>query len=623
MRAHHLLIVASSVFLLVLLYPTFGAHDDSAYVRPRTATPRPVRPIADEVLENVLLTKPRFVPPQGWKSKGCGLGPPPRNPSLADLPNCAEVIASYEAMCGEANGSPGLRHEYDGIKNGTDRKPGDPAKYEGKYMFVCHTENGKGRPTHILAGAVDSRDEPTCGPPQDLFDVLDVRVAGPQSIEYAFVSTPVRWFKVISFRPVEEGEYYAVHRVHLQKQAKDKNGWEFKRKPGRRRLALLGSAKCPLSSCGKQRAHFWCMVHSKRLSFNVTRGNCSVPRGEELPLCANSYPGAEDEWFGRWYKECNGDEECMSVHPVKTRPLDALRQSVRNARLLRAVGSCGPSMPTKIFTKQFSHFVFSEKAGWVWHPHACRPRIFTRNAAWRCLNQTGLLSVGDSVQFTNGHLLWLWLDLAPLGSMINDTYFSVRGDRQDELFGTLGRGALEQSTEYKHDRMFLYQLVRQRNYHLKDLKKDLDQLEKSRKKDWNSNMRAVVMSIGLHDAVQGYGQPNQTDMNAFLTQGFSNLKYPVVFHPAPSASIIRMCSRKNNDRVWRVNSVYNTGFSQVREGAAGKTLPPIAITPSYFMTKSLSWEVPMMDDSGTHPYCSFVGMNTWMQTLDLICPLDA
>ncbi|KAJ9453957.1 hypothetical protein DIPPA_22953 [Diplonema papillatum] len=585
-----------------------------------------------------------FRAPPDWKSAGCGLGPPPpltRLPGPADLGDCAPVVERYRAACGDGGTGPA------------------PA-YTAEYKILCVLgRHGRGLPVHFLIGSVVSvgGGEPTCGPPNGTYDVLDLRIEGPRSMEHAFFATPTPWFQVASFRPLDKGRYRAWLRPHLVRQSGD--GFEFHRKKSKSsKVPELPVGKCPLRPCGRKGGNSAFCRANPTFEVTVRDADPACPVAT-VPSCTSvGYPTDEDQYYGRWFFECRSagkdnqtDPDTLRTlrncteapHPVVTRPLDAMRDRYKHrTQLLQSIGACGPSTPHSKFTRRFSHFVFAERAGWTWRPHACRPRTFSRAQAWRCLNNTGLLAVGDSVSSTNGHLLWAWLGLTPAprkntwdpaagaayertftpedaarlaknresargdsgGPLptgnasvpVNDSlYFSSRGNRKDELYGVL-QPEFPESREEGAATFFFNQVVRQRFWHLNRFSRDLEATIRKApppgQRRWES-VAAAVMTMGMHDVV-GFTVPKPATALYSYLQGFAKLRYPIVHHAATGGVAMRMCSRKNPDRALRVNRVL---IRALRTLSAANRIPPVAILPTYYMVRSLAWEASVMDDA--------------------------
>ena len=531
--------------------------------------------------------------PANWKHDGCGTGPPPE---ITGIPKsleaaCGEHIRKMEMLCGKDElNFPGAVDEKEG-----DFGNGILEPYDGRFFMVCHTSPKPGHVVHILTIA-GTETFNTCGEVVGKQSVLDIRVEGPRSIEYAFQTEIYRWMKVISFRPMEVGSYKVRTRPHLMRQNyTEGGGFKFQRTHGRDRF--MSTSVCDVRSCRKRKKPFHCKVwQDLKIEVPEDKEKCLVPYNE-LPFCHQSYPTYEDHWFGRWVDECSKSNGTCT-HPITTRPLDNERSSIDNHLLLQSVGACGPTIPHE--THKYSKFVFNKKSRWGYRPHLCRPRYFSVDDAWDCLSRYSLLNVGDSIAMTNGHQLFVWM-----GAKIpKDTHLSQRGNRTDERLGQLSRKKSET------EKIEFHSIGRSLFDHLSNLKRNVEEL-------YSPAQKVVVVNMGLHNSVHQSSHINQQLMRENIKKGF-DISYPFIYHPIPGTSVDVACGKKNSDRAWRVNSaVVNELYNLSSSGE----ISPGAILPSFFMGKSLHWEVSVWDSGGTHPFCSFLGLTIWQQTLDLVCPV--
>eukprot|EP01060_Flectonema_neradi_P038830 TRINITY_DN8281_c0_g1_i1.p1 TRINITY_DN8281_c0_g1~~TRINITY_DN8281_c0_g1_i1.p1 ORF type:complete len:597 (+),score=59.88 TRINITY_DN8281_c0_g1_i1:327-2117(+) len=583
------ILVALFGFIITVFYDTLMLQDlETRQLKVRVV--EAVKPLSGE--SSFYRDIPPLKLPKNWKSDSCGVGPPPElkgiPPSLQEA--CAEHIQKMEKICGKDEfGFPGALDEEVG-----NFEKGVLQRYDGRYHMICHSKPKPGHPLHILtvAGTELYR---TCGEVIGKQSVIDIRIEGNRSIEYAFQTEIYRWMKVISFRPVETGTYRIRIRPHLMRQNETEGGgFKFYRSHGGDRF--MSTNTCDVRSCRRRKKSFHCKLW-QTLLIDVPKDeeNCVVPY-EKLPECHTSYPTYEDHWFGRWFNEC--DEEGLNCrHPIDSRPLDALRNQIDNPFLLASVGNCGPTIPHE--THKYSRFTYNKAARWGYRPHVCRPRYFTVSKAWDCLSNYALLNVGDSVSSTNGHQLLLWLGV----NVTKDFLFSQRGNRTDERLGLLTRKNFSsQAFEY-------HSIARTLISHLRNVKSEVAAIRTPAQK-------AIVMFIGLHNAVHQTNHINQKGFRENVLQGM-DLSHPFIYNPISGTSIDVACNKKNNDRAWRVN---NAIVSEIYNFTSSGVLKPIAVMPSFFMGRSLSWEASSWDAAGTHPFCSFLGLSLWQQAFDLICP---
>eukprot|EP01062_Namystynia_karyoxenos_P012962 TRINITY_DN14660_c0_g1_i1.p1 TRINITY_DN14660_c0_g1~~TRINITY_DN14660_c0_g1_i1.p1 ORF type:complete len:652 (+),score=125.54 TRINITY_DN14660_c0_g1_i1:50-1957(+) len=539
--------------------------------------------------------------PPGWAAAGCGIGPPPARPALP--PPCAALASRYAALCANASGGP----------------PRAPT-WSWRLSRCTKTVSwAVGRPVTLVATAyADGR--PSCGPSAGRWDVLDARVDGPRSVETVTTSAPRPWLQLVSFRPVEAGSYTVHLRQHLRNW---EGGWSFVRHQegyrmrvihgkrvktpqsvgGRGQLPQIGPDECPLIRCNNPKANWHCMVHST-VQFEVGDGGCPQ---RVRPSCNKVWPRVPGAWYGRWVRQCAGGDSC-DAHPVRTRPLDAARGRIEDLGLLRSAGACGPTAPGHPEARAARSRVFSDSGGWVWEPDVCIPRLFNPEQAWRCLNRSGVITVGDSVVATNGHLLHIWMDMTTPKAI----EVSQRGQRHDEGYGVV----------HRHERllggggnasMFFWQLARQRYEHLADLSaKGVAPLITGRAAG-APRARVAVLSLGMHEAVGGNVDP--AALREVLRSGISGLGVPLLWAPDPSPAVRLSCTKKNPERLRLAVAAMDTALS--RQPTAGQ--PRVAFLPSFEMGRALWWDVPIADISGTHVFCSLVGLSMWQQLLDLTC----
>eukprot|EP00662_Eupelagonemidae_sp_cell21_P055478 gene55478-9553_t len=214
---------------------------------------------------------------------------------------------------------------------------------------------------------------------------------------------------------------------------------------------------------------------------------------------------------------------------------------------------------------------------------------------------------------TNGHALWVWMDMfVPNTSTVE--------------CGRCGAAPLE-----RHRRMhgggspasmFWWQLARLKYGHLKDLRPTF------RDHDAARTSRAAVVS--LRCAVGGHALDPAT-LRQWIRTGFSGLKLPIIWAPNPSPYVRLGCAKKNPERLRLATSAFDAALSEVLRQPPplrgvgvlqekGHRLPPVAFLPSFEMGKAVWWDVPTQDVSGTHSYCSMVGLMMWQMSLDLVCP---
>ena len=551
-----------------------------------------------------------FIPPEGWKGRGCGLGPPPDRVGLVDVgAHCRAFIEAYDRECMPRRA--GMMQV-----NVSDNHPAHV------HHPLCVSPAVAGKPVYVLVGAIESHNSSakSCGSLGDTYDILDIRVDSPSTIETALEYIPDlgrKWLKIVAFRPIEVGEYTVrvrTHAIHVQ------NPQHFVRRKRRESLAQLPIWRCPLGKCIKRRrdgvykSSYLCL--SRPVKVNVIPGECAVSPIEALPPCHATFPTREEDWWGRWVRECTTDATC-AAHPVPLRPMEAVLHKSKNLALMRSASSCSMSNPTSHVTKLFSQETWRPKGGgWVWHPHTCRPRMFTPEKAWSCLNGQGLVGIGDSVSTTNGHLMYGFLGMKSELKDGPDFKFSERGRRTDELFGDVTQDRDILNTSAPTASLFYATLTRQFFYHLESITKDVEDVRKLGQ-DKNP-IKTVIVSMGLHDTVRAYSPQKPSDYIESFTKGFVNnpLKQAVIYTPATSCVVHKMCTRKNPHRAQQTNSAYS---SALRHLSSQGLMAPVAITPAFFMARSVNWEVPSMDEAGSHPYCSFVGLSMQNQALDLMC----
>ena len=548
-----------------------------------------------------------FAPPPGWKAGGCGVGPPPDKVRLEDLgESCMLHVAAYDKHClaGRSNHS------------AAEKAEGMPALH----YPLCVGEGAEaGRPVHVLVGPAAFMDhEKTCGPAGQQYDVLDVAVHGPRSVEYAFEHVPDLsrpWLKIVSFRPMEAGSYDVHVRSHLSKM-KQPMGFVKRKKKGR--MPVMPTEFCPVAKCqiailtNKIKVSPLCMARS--VPVVVAPGKCVMTAEKDLPPCHASFPTVQEDWYGRWVQQCNTKESCAR-HPVPSRPLDRAREKgeVTNNFLASSVSSCNPTVPTFASNKMFQFDHWRERAGWVWKPHACRARVFDKKQAWSCLDKKGLLGVGDSLASTNGHLFYVHMGMKVRQK--DEFKFSQTGNRTDEIFGDVTHAG----TGGGNESFFFSTMTRQYYYDLQKLAQDIKTNAQKAPRDW-AKLTTLVTSIGLHDSYRA-SKPiswRHMELSFNLTYDIGKLSLPMIFHPSPGTVTYRACTRKNAHRAHQINMAYQHAL-RIVTSRAGR--PPVAFTPLEMMGRSLSWQSPTFDGAGTHPFCSFVGLTTWMQTLDIICPL--
>eukprot|EP01062_Namystynia_karyoxenos_P070688 TRINITY_DN6605_c0_g3_i1.p2 TRINITY_DN6605_c0_g3~~TRINITY_DN6605_c0_g3_i1.p2 ORF type:complete len:781 (+),score=214.98 TRINITY_DN6605_c0_g3_i1:123-2345(+) len=536
--------------------------------------------------------------PPGWASPGCGIGPPPFRPEVPAA--CSELVTKYTALCSAA-----------GRARGGANSTAAPAPHRGWALSHC-ADDGPwtvGRPASVVATAYGEGGVPSCGPEPGLHDVLDARVDGPRSVETISTSSPHPWMQLVSFRPVEAGEYTLFVRVHLRNW---EGGWNFKKGPSNKRmkrLVQMGSEHCPLIRCNNPKGRWSCMVFGSA-KLQVREGGCPQrPR----PPCREVWPKVPGAWYGRWVRQCTDRASCER-HAVATRPLDGARWRIDNTKLLFSAGACGPTEPNQPEARKAKSRVFHDPGGWAWEPHVCTPRVFNVSQAWRCMDNTGILSAGDSVMMTNGHLLWVWMDMnVPKGRV----EVSERGKRHDEGYGVVQRHP-RMTGGGENARMFYWQFARLRYSHLRDLTKGGSGMLLREQNEMARRVRAMVMSMGMHEAVEGH-HLDPGVLRQWLRDGLSGMHTPLVWSPNPSPFVRLACSKKNPERLRLAVGAMDRALTDLI-AEPGNKLPPIAFMPSFEMGRALWWDIPVADNSGTHGYCSLMGLSMWQQAWDLTCP---
>eukprot|EP00756_Hemistasia_phaeocysticola_P063266 Hpha_TRINITY_DN6748_c0_g1::TRINITY_DN6748_c0_g1_i1::g.111012::m.111012 len=233
--------------------------------------------------------------PEGWGAEGCGIGPPPRHPRIPEV--CRGVVEAYLRDCGPSAtfrpaGEGGwewtLANCSDSIRNWEAGKP--------VYVVYVATRLGGGR---------------SCGPTPRTYDVLDVRVDSQSSVETATTHSPYPWLQIVAFRPQSAAVYRVYVRTHLTQW---EGRWHFPPRPvlpGQRILKYqklpMSNVTCRTSPCEQRGKPYTCGMTEAPFVVKAYRNECTRPT---RPSCHDTPPTVPGAWYGRWVKQCIGEESC-------------------------------------------------------------------------------------------------------------------------------------------------------------------------------------------------------------------------------------------------------------------------------------------------------------------------
>eukprot|EP00756_Hemistasia_phaeocysticola_P060631 Hpha_TRINITY_DN4195_c0_g1::TRINITY_DN4195_c0_g1_i1::g.194782::m.194782 len=572
--------------------------------------------------------------PAGWGAADCGIGPPPRDPPIPG--GCLEAVRAYLQHCaGEGQRSPERTWA----------------------VHECSVTSGTvGRPVTLVVVARGPGGAMDCGPLTGLYDTLDTRVDSDTSVEVGVTAAPYPWLQLVAFRPQAAGRYTVSFAHHFRNwpggwslpgypperlktlelhhtvtrrllaaktHSRSKNlprmrgrkttsgivkslgGTEYRNPKGGYRARGLWTPQpnlppdvCPSHHCNAPGSPWGCGL-AAAVHVQVAQGNCPE---RARPPCQERPPRAPGAWFGRWVLQCTGKESC-SKHPVPTRSVYDLSKGM-SERLTAEVHKlevehCAVTARSGL-EQNASSAVFGHPGGWVWEPDVCKPRVFSEAEMWRCLNNSSIVTVGDSVASTQTHFLTMHMDalLRPNANL------SYQGNRFDEQYGTLTprlRDAVEGRASFSL------------SYIMKGLLRDLETVDVKGEKGADS----FLFTQGLHDARWGTACPLKGKKH--LLKALSGLpSRRVVWAPTTPPHTRHLCTNLNAERTYlSVVSALAALHNLTTEGVAD--LPEVIYLPTYEAGRAMARELAAVDHLGTHPLCSFVGLSYWMQYLDVTC----